>query len=134
MKLGKPAFNHERERAMEGAVLPLINVVFLLMIFFLMVGQMGQSGGEHAAPQSWLSEKNSAAAPRVVRLLSNQSLDASGIFISDEGLAEEAADWGAVPVDVQAGADIPADRVLRVLNTLYADGVGDVRLLTVHPN
>lgn len=133
MRLGKPRLARERARAMEDAVLPLINVVFLLMIFFLVAGQMGQRMSASAAPQSWLSEKASAAAPRVLRLLSDGTLDAGGILVTDEGLADEAAGWGGAAVDVQAGPEIPATRVLRVLNVLHAAGIADVRLLTVTP-
>ena len=134
MKLGKPHLARERARAMEDAVLPLINIVFLLMIFFLVAGQLGERMEGEAAPQSWLSEKTSAAAPRLVRLLPDAALDANGVLIRDEALAAEALTWGAAPVDVQADASIPAQRVLRVLNTLHAMGSSEVRLLTVKPN
>lgn len=133
MKLGRPKLARDRTGAMEGAVLPLINVVFLLMIFFLVAGQLGDRMEGDVAPQSWLSEKSSPAAPRLLRLLPNESLDADGVLISDEGLAEESLNWQGANVDVQADASIPAVRVLRVLNTLNATGAGEVRLLTVRP-
>ncbi len=133
MKLGRPQWSRSRERALEDAVLPLINIVFLLMIFFLLAGKASERMQAEAAPQSWLSEKTSAAAPKWLRLLPDDAIDANGVLISDAGLAQEALRWAGAAVDVEADASIAAERVLRVLNTLNAAGAGEVRLMTRKP-
>ncbi len=128
MKLGKPG--RTRSRTLDDALLPLVNVVFLLMVFFLSAGRFGAPRPDSATPQSSRSEA-SVAANRVLELRDGDLLSLQGQEFSEADLPWRALAWQGAPLDVRAGGSIPAERVLRLLATLRNAGVREVRLLTV---
>ncbi|MDO9453667.1 MAG: biopolymer transporter ExbD [Stagnimonas sp.] len=128
MKLARP--RRTRSRSLDDALLPLVNVVFLLMVFFLSAGHFGAPKPVSATPQSTRSEA-SVAAPRVLELRSDGRLMVQGELFTDAELPGRSLGWQGAPLDVRAAGDIPAERVLRVLAILRGAGVRDVRLLTV---
>lgn len=128
MKLGRP--RAPRSRSLDDALLPLVNVVFLLMVFFLAAGRFGGPKPVDSTPQSSRTE-SSAAAPRVLELRADGRLVLAGEVFADSELAGRSLAWRGAPLDVQASGDVPAARVLRVLAILRGAGLDQVRLLTV---
>ena len=63
MKLGRP--RAPRSRSLDDALLPLVNVVFLLMVFFLAAGRLGGPKPIDSAPQSahWCTSSSSPGWP-----------------------------------------------------------------------
>lgn len=118
----------------EAGVLPLINIVFLLLIFFMLVGQLSASDPLAVEPPESLSET----------LPEEQTLT---LFISEEGimmledtevtleqLEEEIS--GRFAQQESAGLEIKADSALestqfvQVMSRLRQAGVEQVTLLT----
>lgn len=131
MRLSSQAPVRRRPRSLDDALLPLINVVFLLMVFFLFVGRLGGLQAEEQGPESRAALRSTAAAPRVLELRPDGSLLADGRALTEAELAVTALAWRGLAVDVRAPAGAAADRVLRLLGVLRQAGVGEVRLLTV---
>jgi biopolymer transport protein ExbD len=129
MKLSHRA--RPRTRTIDDALLPLVNVVFLLMVFFLSMGHFGGPKPIDNAPKSERIEQRAAAAPRLLELRGTAQLVMQGQTVVDAELSSRAQAWQGAPLDVRARGDVPADRVLRLLAVLRAAGVRDVRLLTV---
>ena len=129
MKLGKP--KRPRSRSLDDALLPLVNVVFLLMVFFLSAGHFGAPRPATRTPESQRPEARTAAAPRVLELRGEAELAVGGLVFGDAELPGRAIAWQGTALDVRASGDVQADRVLRLLAILRAAGVRDVRLLTV---
>jgi len=128
MKLAKP--RRPRSRSLDDALLPLVNVVFLLMVFFLSAGRFGAATPVTGTPQSQRAESGTAA-PRVLELRSGGLLAMQGELFGDAELAGRCLNWLGSPLDVRAAGDVPAERVLRLLAILRGAGLRDVRLLTV---
>lgn len=128
MRLGKPA--RPRSRSLDDALLPLVNVVFLLMVFFLSAGRFGAPKPEVSAPESARAD-TATAASRVLELRGNGELSMQGEVFADSELPGRSLAWQGAPLDVRAAGDVPAERVLRLLTILRGAGVRDVRLLTV---
>lgn len=120
-----------RSRSLDDALLPLVNIVFLLMVFFLAGGRIGAPRPQAGAPQSARIEAGTAAAPRILELRADGRLAVRGDVFGDAALPGRALGWRDTAVDVRAPGDVPAERVLRVLSILRSAGVRDVRLLTV---
>ena len=112
------------------ALLPLVNVVFLLMVFFLASGRFDVAKPAASAPRSAEVGKLSPA-PRLLELHDDGSLSLQAQHFSEAELPSRALDWQGAPLDVRAAAGLPAQRVLHLLAVLRAAGVGEVRLLTV---
>lgn len=128
MKLGRtPRF---RPRGLDDALLPLVNVVFLLMVFFLASGQLSRTRPTASTPQSQQSEA-SRVSERVLELRGSAQLAVRDEVFADAELPGRALAWRGSTMDVRAAGEVPADRVLRVLAVLRAAGVTDVRLLTL---
>ena len=127
MKLGRS--RRPRHRGLDDALLPLVNVVFLLMVFFLAAGRFSQRPAADA-PQSASTEARTSSA-RVLELRGSAQLAFEGLLFADAELPGRALSWQGLAVDVRAGGEVPAERVLRVLAVLRAAGVQDVRLLTL---
>lgn len=119
-----------RPRSLDEALLPLVNIVFLLMVFFLASGRFAVTQPAAGAPRS-AQAGTPTAAPRVLQLHEDGSLSLQAQRFSEAELPRRALDWQGAPLDVRAAAGLPAQRVLHLLAVLRDAGVSEVRLLTV---
>lgn len=119
-----------RPRSLDEALLPLVNIVFLLMVFFLASGRFEVAKPAASAPRS-VQAGSPTAAPRVLELHDDGSLSLQSQRFSEAELPRRARDWQGAPLDVRAAAGLSAQRVLHLLAVLRAAGVSEVRLLTV---
>lgn len=106
-----PGIPHRR--AAEIGLIPLINVVFLLLVFFMIAGRIGPPdgldveppGARAAAPASAAS---GASVPPVLVLAADGRLALDGAVVAEDGLASalaaRVADGRARPVGAPAGA------------------------------
>lgn len=144
-KTGSP-FNRrparQREEGDEG-VIPLINIVFLLLIFFMLAGKLTQADPFQVTPPPSASTDLPEAVPNTILVGADGQLAFAGKPVELEALAEMLA--GEVktqqPVATGAGQDAPplrlkadqeadAGRVIQVMETLRAAGVEKLLLLT----
>ncbi|SFF63685.1 outer membrane transport energization protein ExbD [Fontimonas thermophila] len=125
MKLSYP-----RRLTTGMSMLPVLNVILLLLAFFVMLAQVG------APDRAGVLARSSAAtvADSSAMLL---EMDARGAVYADGVAIEDArlADWrlrsGATRLRLRADARAPAARVLAVLADLQAGGADRVQLLVV---
>lgn len=127
-------FPDRRPDQTEERILPLINVVFLLLIFFMIAGSLtvtepfevlppeSQSQGEHE-PDSMvilMGDKNRFA-------LNNQIMDRDGLLAELRSRTEQQPE---VLVTVKAENSLPANQLVRFTQELNAAGLNKLRLLT----
>ena len=120
-----------RPRPRREAILPMINVVFLLLIFFLMTAQIAPPPPFDISPPEAASDATPDAAGAAPRTL---WLDATGALMHDDltgdaALAMLAAGDG--PVLIRADAALPAADLARLMRRLTALGISDLRLATL---
>lgn len=119
----------------EENLVPLINVVFLLLIFFLVAGALrpfATHGVEPAATSS-IEAGADPANPIVVAL--DGTIRVSGAVVGLDGLAGHlGALAGSVPPTLHIVADrrLPAGLMLEIVESLGAAGIRDIRLVTIH--
>ena len=129
MRLGMPA--RPRNRSLDDALLPLVNIVFLLMVFFLAAGRLNDGRPTRATPQSQASGEAPRPAAAVLQLGEGGVLTLGGETFPESQLPGRAIALKGTALDVRADGHVPAERVLRLLAVLRAAQVTDVRLLTV---
>jgi biopolymer transport protein ExbD len=145
-----------RPRDLEDALIPLINVVFLMLIFFMLAGQIHAPDALHVDPP--VSEQGQSEIPGAIQVLldANGRAALDGEVLTDEALAariEQRLDaWrtrsshatagltGAAErsetaddlpaVTVKADAAVRHLRLRKLLDQLRAAGVERVRLLS----
>lgn len=121
-----------RRRRRLISLTPLIDVVFILLLFFMLASRLTQL---YAVP----IEAPGRAAPDapsepalLLRIGNDGSLDLNGEPVAADALGAELADWRArtpqLRVVVQPQDRVPLQTSLRVLDTLAAAGVPIVRL------
>jgi biopolymer transport protein ExbD len=122
-------FSAPRRRRPAEPIVPMINVVFLLLIFFLMSAQIAPpapfevtlpdaAGGDRAAPADTLHMDAEG------RLAFNE---ARGDAVLDALAARAAAD---APLQIRADARLEARALARLLPQLAARGIAEVEILT----
>jgi biopolymer transport protein ExbD len=122
-------------RNSEDNLIPLINIIFLLLIFFMLTGKLTSSDVFKIAPPASISE--AAAAEEAVTVLvtaDGQLAVNQQIVVIEELTATVAAlleQRAAAPmIKLKADAGLPAAQLLAVLNALRAAGVRKLTLLT----
>jgi biopolymer transport protein ExbD len=118
-------------------MLPLINIVFLLILFFLMAGQVVPSiGASQVVAVSGGGESSRKGA--VILLDADGRLRWDGELLTDTEMVPRAIDWSQrhphTGIGVQADARTSADRVVQVFTMLQGAGIGEVRLLAQSAN
>ncbi len=130
MKLMSPSIRSDRDNAM----LPLINIVFLLMIFFMLVGAVSFPAAFEPEPlRSHLGIP--AERERNTLLVSVEGPLALGdqVFSGAE-LQQVLADWKSRfperSLRIRADARMPAERLIEIMSVVQSVGVPRVQWVT----
>jgi biopolymer transport protein ExbD len=125
-------FDPPRPRRQRGEnIVPMINVVFLLLIFFLMTAQIAPPEPfEVSPPQS--EAKGPAEDPDTLYVSQTGVLAYEGAR-GDAALAALSARDPAVPLTLRADAGLSAVSLAALLPKLAAAGVRETRLVTGAP-
>ncbi|WP_269584131.1 ExbD/TolR family protein [Roseibium sp. Sym1] len=117
-----------RHREPQENTVPLINVVFLMLIFFLFAGSLARDDARRIAPP--------------LNILEDETIRSTGALVIDgqgrtfAGDAEiPVVDWLARkedegPVKIAADGDLKADALEKVLGDLKAAGRREIVLIT----
>ena len=117
----------------DAGVLPLINVVFLLLIFFMLAGQFASEGPFPIRP----TESDSETEPGEQNLVIVIGTDGTIVVDDRQAGLGDLPDLLASHVDEQSPVWLRADagaeavRVIDVMQAIRDAGIGEVRLLTV---
>lgn len=124
----------KRPRSTEENVLPLINIVFLLLIFFMLAGVLAQNPPfELTPPQTAETEDSAQLERQVLTVAADGRLAFAGEPIERADLAAALADWPTdKPLQIRADGHLKADAMTGVFATLRSAGIGEVDLLTRH--
>lgn len=122
----------QRRPLNDDHLLPLINVVFLLLIFFMLVGALDAPDTANLSPPESLASAtpDDSAWTIVLDARGQLLLDEQPISLTDLAMAAIERPPGGV-VAVRADSGIQATDVVDVLDVLRGAGVSKVQLLTV---
>jgi biopolymer transport protein ExbD len=128
-------FPEPRPRNDEERILPLINVVFLLLIFFMLAGRLAASDPFQISPPASDSEGPAARHEFVVLVgadgrlaLDNREIQAEAL---QDAVAERMAANRDAKVRLKADGEAAANDVVGVMELLRDAGVERLKLLTV---
>lgn len=130
-------FEAPRPRDDDARVLPLINVVFLLLIFFMLAGALAPADPFRVEPPLSLSEAPPPPEPRVLLVGPDGRLALDGEPLDEATLLQrlgEGLEPGApLPeLHIKADATLEALQIVGLLETLRSTGLRHVRLLTTY--
>ncbi len=128
-------FQPPRPKNHDERILPLVNVVFLLLVFFMLAGRLAVTDPFPVDPPESNSETTPPVGKVVVLVGADGRLAVDGDVVAETALADIVADrldaGGEVPVELKADANTDANRVIAVMEDLRDAGVSKLRLLTV---
>ncbi len=130
MRFEPPRLKNDEER-----ILPLINVVFLLLIFFMLVGKLAASDPFEIAPPRSASEGPAGTQEMLVLVGADGKLALDGKVLEETALeaavAERLSASEETRVRLKADGRAEATQVIAVMERLRAAGVERLKLLTV---
>jgi biopolymer transport protein ExbD len=130
-------FTRPRKRRALVSLTPLIDVVFILLVFFMLVSQFADWRTIRLDAPAEAGGGATVRGAVLVRLHDDGGVDVNGRRVAPDRLAARlrtALDDGpAARVLVQPGAGVTLQRAVRVLDIATAAGAGEVKLLDGPP-
>ena len=115
----------------EERVLPLINVVFLLLIFFLLAGRLAATDPFPVEAPLSLGGERIGGHDLVVHVGADGSLAFNGTVLSEAGLRSAIAHRASYgTVRIKADGQVEARRAIVVMEILREAGIERLELLT----
>ncbi|WP_245904243.1 ExbD/TolR family protein [Roseicyclus mahoneyensis] len=115
----------------DRAIVPMINVVFLLLIFFLMTASLTPPPPQDLTPPTADMPQTDPEAGTLYIMADGTLI--FGATTGEDALAALAEADRDGPLPVLADAAFSAADLARLLPRLAAQGVSDIRLITVRP-
>ena len=128
--------NPRRGRSSDIGVIPLINIVLLLLIFFLIAGQMADRQDQQGfQPPTSASNKPLRHQPITLALNRHRQLTLNGGELSFEALGpalQTALDDNTQQVALKIDRDVTAGTLDKLLNVMRTHNVATVTLYSVN--
>lgn len=118
----------------DDRILPLINVVFLLLIFFMLAGHLAATDPFQVEPPVSVSETEPDGAGHVILVGADGRLAFDGKTMDDAGLKAALAgpvEAGVTHFQLKADGSASAVRLVEIMELLRAAGAEKVHVLTV---
>ncbi len=110
-------------RARQDDIVPMINVAFLLLIFFLMSAVIAPPAPLEIAAPSELEITGDVDGARIF-------VGADGVLIGEDGgEIRNFDDFAGRPVSVSADASLNAKAFVRIVATLRSAGIAEIQLV-----
>ena len=133
-RLYQPKFTSAGSRDSEENVLPLINIVFLLLIFFLMAGAIATPDIFEVSPPSSNNESPELSTERVILMAKDgrYAFENTAVSLDDlPALIKAAAGNNAAQkFKIKADASVHSGKVIAVMEMLRNAGVKNTTLIT----
>lgn len=130
MKLPLPT----EETRTELSVVPLVNVVFLLLVFFMLVGQVSSPEALDVQPPGSTSGTEPTAETIKILLTRDGQIAVERVVVPASQLTRRAAailaEQPAAAFQIKADARVEAVRMIRTMESLRAAGVERLTLVT----
>ncbi len=113
----------------QDDIVPMINVAFLLLVFFLMSAVIAPPAPVDIAAPSTTEASGGVDGVTLFVTSGGELIGADGLVVQDLG------EFTGGPVTVSAGATFPANLFVRIVGDLRNSGVTEIYLITQHePN
>ncbi len=132
----KALTNPRSSRNSDLNLIPLINVVLLLLIFFLIVGQIANTQDQDIRLPSSVSDKPIEHQRITLSLDTRNQLSLNGEQVLFETLGaalKDALSDNPQPISLRADRDVTAISLDTLLNALRRQGITTVTLYSVNP-
>tara|TARA_R110000803_G_scaffold129519_2_gene196757 strand:- start:162 stop:581 length:420 start_codon:yes stop_codon:yes gene_type:complete len=120
--------------SIDDRIMPLINIVFLLLIFFLVAGAIREVEPMEVDPPRSLVEAESVTDALTIYVAGDGRVALGETLLDrdafDQAIAATVASDPDQPIRIVADRDVEAVNVISILETLRASGSSRVKLVT----
>lgn len=130
----KPLIGKRKQRRKaddDDRVMPLINIVFLLLIFFMVVGRLSATDPFRIVPPTSATEENTAEKVPLLLIGAKGQLALDGRIVTEKALVLAVQQTSPKMLRVKTDGRADAVRVVALVDLLRDNGVESIRLLTV---
>jgi biopolymer transport protein ExbD len=129
----RPEVAHVRSRRPLVSLTPLIDVVFILLVFFMLASSFSSEQIiDMLVPVDSSTNAESRAGAALVRINRDGGLDLNGETLSRTELAQRVAAWSVSEQPrrylVQPGRGVSVQQIVTVVDLLKSSGAGSVSL------
>ncbi|WCN07844.1 ExbD/TolR family protein [Marinomonas mediterranea] len=136
MNIGKK-FVEQRDAGGDDNMIPMINVVFLMLVFFMVAGQIKKSDPIKVQPPVSINEARAQTEPNVVIVVGegkayvNDTLfDAGQLQSYLESAFEESPDQEGFWVQIKADGDVSIESLKPIFTEIRRSGLTKVSIAT----
>lgn len=138
MNINQKFIAQRDSQAGDDGVIPLINVVFLMLIFFMVAGQIQKSDPIKITPPNSVNEQRAATEPNVLIVLGTNG----ELYLNDDltkvedvqsrlsVLFDQASDKDEFWVQVKADGDVSIEALRPLFSEIKASGLTKVSVAT----
>ncbi|TDR06212.1 ExbD/TolR family protein [Marinomonas communis] len=138
MNINQKFIAQRDSQAGDDGVIPLINVVFLMLIFFMVAGQIQKSDPIKITPPNSINEQRAATEPNVLIVLGTNG----ELYLNDDltkvedvqsrlsVLFDQASDKDEFWVQVKADGDVSIEALRPLFSEIKASGLTKVSVAT----
>lgn len=135
MQLGK-AIQHKKPNQ-DDNLIPLINIVFLMLIFFMVAGHISESDPIKVQPPASVSEQYSEVKPLTIVVSTDGQIAVGQEQVTEKELTaaisqqfEQAEDPEAFRLLVKVDANLAVEKLQHVLSLIKQTGIKRIALAT----
>ena len=129
----------QNQASSDTQLIPLINVVFLMLAFFMIAGQIQRSDAVIVETPISDSESDRQSSPITISVTINELIYVNGELVQHEELVDrissmkdETDSTDPPSILLRADARLAAVRTRAILGMLRETGIGEVALATLH--
>lgn len=111
-------------------VLPLVNIVFLLLIFFMLAGTLSKPEPFKLSPPQAAVEATITPGEMQLQLSKDGIFGAENEVLTQVQLLEKLSEGKVTTVQLKADASLPSKRLMHVIRLLSSSGVVDLQIVT----
>lgn len=115
----------------EERILPLINIVFLLLIFFMVVGRLSASDPFEIVPPRSVSQGQSPTEGILISIGAEGQIAVNGKVLEKAAALAEVAASETTELRIKSDGRVEAQRIVALVEALRQRGVVSIQLMTV---
>lgn len=129
----------KRPKNDDDSLIPLINIVFLMLIFFIVAGQIQPSDGAKVEPANSISEAELAPERLKIVITEDDQLFIDGAQVPQEAFARHLSDYletlsseqkENAAVVIKADGNLSVDHMQGYVKTIKTSGIAHISLMT----
>lgn len=112
----------------------MVNIVFLILVFFIFAGTLAPALDQRVQPAELVSEEDRPPEGELLQITRAGAMIWNGQPISENELSRMVTRQGRIHMKILADRRFDASALVKLVNNLRSNGVRQVRIITLREN